>query len=91
MADGLEFVGRAVEENSFCPSLPKMSLKRGEQFRKLGSSLFDSLKGHPESGIATRKQPSNASVVSTRGRRTQAAEWQAASKQAKSKNDEQFK
>ena len=55
----LEFVGRAVEENSFFRNLPKMSLRRGEQFRKLGSSLFDSLKGHPKFGVGSRKQSYN--------------------------------
>ena len=70
MADRLEFVGRAVEENSFFRNLPKMSLRRGEQFGKLGSSLFDSLKGHPESGIATRKLTTTEHARSLRdGRR----------------------
>ena len=69
MADRLEFVGRAVEENSFFRNLPKMSLRRGEQFRKLGSSHFDSLKGHPESGIATRKQSNKGACEQPEGRR----------------------
>ena len=52
---------------------------------------YDPSKGYLDSELEVgNNKHSNASVVSTRGRRTQAAEWQAASKQAKSKNDEQF-
>ena len=56
MADRLEFVGRAVEENSFCLSLPKMSLERGEQFRGIGSKSLRFFEGTPGFGTATRKR-----------------------------------
>ena len=65
MADGLEFVGRAVEENSFCLSLPKMSLERGEQLSKLGRGRlllrplerYDPSKGYLDSELEVGNNP----------------------------------
>ena len=77
MADGLEFVGREVEENRFCRSLSKMSLERGEQLSKLGRGRlllrplerYDPSKGYLDSELEVGNRSNKAVCEQPKGRR----------------------
>ena len=68
-------MGRAVEENSFCRNLPKMSLERGEQLSKLGRGRlllrplerYDPSKGYLDSELEVGNKATKEHASSLKG------------------------